>query len=120
MRQIVAHNLFSGVILGAGGLTVSHLQYADDTLLTGQASVDNLWAMKTFLQAFEISSGLRVNFAKSNLIGVNVLDNFLDLGARFLNKRGSLPFKYLGIPVGQTHVGPLLGIICSMLLEVDS
>jgi len=32
----------------------------------------NLWALKTFLQGFEIASGLKVNFFKSCLIGVNV------------------------------------------------
>lgn len=89
---------------GADGVTVSHLQYADDTLLIGEASVDNLWAMKTVLRTFELCSGLRVNFAKSNLIGANVSDDFFFLGARFLNcKQAALPFKYLGLLVGVSY-----------------
>lgn len=57
--------------------------------------------MKPFLRTFESSSRLRVNFAKSSLIGANVSDDFLALGAKFLNcKCGALPFKYLGLPVG--------------------
>ncbi|CAK8569480.1 unnamed protein product [Lathyrus sativus] len=50
---------------------------------------------------FELASGIRVNFHKSNLIGVNVdlfffslVDNFLHCKIEFLS------FKYLGILVG--------------------
>jgi hypothetical protein len=42
-----------------------------------------------------------VNFSKSRLIGVNVPTNFLERAASFLHcKIGSLPFVYLGLPVG--------------------
>jgi hypothetical protein len=46
-------------------------------------------------------SGLKVNFWKSSLMGVNVPHDFLRLAAVFLNcKVGLVPFKYLGLPVG--------------------
>lgn len=58
-------------------------------------------AMKIVLRTFELSSGLRVNFSKSSLIGVDVSDDFLAMDARFVHcERCSLPFKYLGFPVG--------------------
>jgi hypothetical protein len=42
-----------------------------------------------------------VNFSKSRLIGVNISSNFLEGAAHFLHcKIGSLPFTYLGLPVG--------------------
>jgi hypothetical protein len=41
---------------------VSLLQYADDTLCIGEASVENLWALKAVLRGFEMASGLKVNF----------------------------------------------------------
>jgi hypothetical protein len=42
-----------------------------------------------------------VNFWKSCLIGVNVLEDFLTMATDFLNfRRRSFPFKYLGLPVG--------------------
>jgi hypothetical protein len=63
--------------------------------------VDNLWAIKSVLRGFEIASGLKVNFWKSCIIGVNVTDDFLRMAADFLNCRiGRSPFKYLGLPVG--------------------
>ncbi|KEH37317.1 transmembrane protein, putative [Medicago truncatula] len=46
-------------------------------------------------------SGLKINFFKSSLIGVNVETSFMDMACNFLNcSEGSLPFKYLGLPVG--------------------
>lgn len=58
---------------------------------------------------FWFASRLRVIFAKSRLVGVNVREDFINMGVTFLNcKRGSLPFKYLGIPVGATPQGLLL------------
>ncbi|KAK2449929.1 hypothetical protein QL285_009079 [Trifolium repens] len=82
-------------------VSVSLLQYADDTLFIGEACVENLWAMKAILRWFELASGLKVNFSKSRLIGVNVPSNFLPVAQNFLHcKLGSLPFTYLGLPVG--------------------
>lgn len=46
-------------------------------------------------------SGLKVNFHKSCLIGVNVDPVFMEMACTFLNcQQGSLPFMYLGLPVG--------------------
>ncbi|XP_024628921.1 uncharacterized mitochondrial protein AtMg00310-like [Medicago truncatula] len=46
-------------------------------------------------------SGLKVNFHKSSLIGVNVQREFMEAACRFLHCReGVIPFKYLGLPVG--------------------
>lgn len=46
-------------------------------------------------------SGLRVNFHKSCLMGVNVSEEFLVMASTFLNcKVGLIPFMYLGLPVG--------------------
>jgi hypothetical protein len=101
MRSAVDKNLFKGFLVGSEGLEVSHLQYADDTLCIGEASMENLWTLKAILRGFELASGLKVNFWKSCLIGVNVQNAFMENACDFLNcKRGSVPFSYLGLPVG--------------------
>ncbi|PNX89313.1 ribonuclease H, partial [Trifolium pratense] len=83
------------------GVVVSHLQYADDTLYIGEPSVQYLWTHKAILRGFEMASGLKIYFWKSCLLGVNVSEEFLTMGCMFLNcKRGVVPFKYLGLPVG--------------------
>jgi hypothetical protein len=101
MRKAVEINKFRPFLVGRGGLPISILQYADDTLCIGEATVDNLWALKVILRGFEMASGLKVNFWKSSLIGVNVSNDFLDLASNILHCRiGNIPFKYLGLPVG--------------------
>jgi hypothetical protein len=101
MKKAVELNKFTGFQIGNSGLSVSHLQYADDTLCIGEASISNLWCLKAILRGFEMVSGLKINFWKSSLIGVNVSPEFLRVASAFLNCRvSSLPFKYLGLPVG--------------------
>jgi hypothetical protein len=82
-------------------MPISILQYADDTLCIGEATVENLWVIKSVLRGFEMASGLKVNFSKSCIMGVNVSNDFLNLASGFLNCRiGQVPFIYLGLPVG--------------------
>jgi hypothetical protein len=101
LKRAVDLNRFKGFQLGSSGPVISHLQYADDTLCIGEASIQNLWTLKAILRGFELCSGLKVNFWKSSLLGVNVSQQFLRLASTFLNCRmGGVPFKYLGLPVG--------------------
>jgi hypothetical protein len=107
MRKAVEVNLFKGFTIGRSSVVISHLQYADDTLCIGEASVSNLWSLKAILRGFELASGLRVNFWKSGLIGINVSPMFLSSACTFLNCReASLPFKYLGLPIGANPKSP--------------
>jgi hypothetical protein len=104
MRKAVELERFRGFGVGRRGVVISHLQYADDTLCIGEATVENLWALKAILRGFEMVSGLKVNFWKSSIMGVNVSQNFMRVASGFLNCRvGSIPFVYLGLPVGANH-----------------
>ena len=48
-----------------------------------------------------MASGLKVNFYKSCLIGINVSPEFMTMACNFLNCSDRMvPFKYLGLPVG--------------------
>jgi len=71
------------------------------TLFYRKANGRELWTLKVWLRGFEMTSELKVNFFKSCLIGFNVARDFMEMACDFLNCReGSLPFKYLGLPVG--------------------
>ena len=108
MRNAVDRNLFEGFQVGRNGLVISHLQYVDDTLCIGKPTVENLWALKSLLRGFEMVSGLKINFNKISLIGVNVDLEFMEMACNFLNcSKGSVPFKYLGLPVVETLSGRL-------------
>ncbi|MCI51855.1 putative RNA-directed DNA polymerase, partial [Trifolium medium] len=55
--------------------------------------------------------GLRVNFHKSMLVGVNIPDSWLREAASALCcKVGNIPFLYLGLPIGGDlrHLDPRL------------
>lgn len=51
-------------------LEVSHLQFADDTILVSIPSVNNLLTIKAILRIFKITLGLKVNFVKSCIFRV--------------------------------------------------
>lgn len=54
---------------------VSHPQYADDTLILCGASQIQIRYLRCILQCFEVVTRLRMNFAKSQLIGVGDVPN---------------------------------------------
>jgi hypothetical protein len=57
-----------------------------------------------YLRWFESISGLKVNFSKNGLFGVNVANSFLEGVAHFLYcNRVIFPFIYLGLPVGSNR-----------------
>jgi hypothetical protein len=67
----------------------------------GEGSSGNLWAIKMLLRSFELVLGLKINFVKSKLYGVNMDPSFLVAGATFLSYRSDvIPMTFLGIPVG--------------------
>jgi len=102
MESMVVNNLFNGYRVGTSGTTVvSHLQFADDTLILGEKSCANIRAMRAILLLFQALSGLKVNFSKSLLVGTNVAPSWLNEAAMVLNcKVGVIPFMYLGLPIG--------------------
>jgi len=57
--------------------------------------------LRAVLLLFEAMSGLKVNFHKSLLVGVNVSDYWLNEAADMLGcKVGKVPFLYLGLSIG--------------------
>lgn len=77
MVNAVNRNLFKGFEVKRGGkVVISHLQYANDTLCIGEATIENLWTLEALLKGFELVLGMKVNFHKSCLMGVNVSSTF--------------------------------------------
>ena len=79
---------------------VSHLLFADDTLVFCDANIDQMLILRMVIIWFEVVSGLKVNLGKSELVAVGAVHN-MDLLVAILGcKQGSLPMKYLGLPLG--------------------
>lgn len=80
------------------------IQYADDTLIIMKACQKEIFSLKGILQSFASSTGLRINFHKSCMIPINVPEEKTEiLAGTFGCNIGSLPFTYLGLPVGTTR-----------------
>jgi len=77
------------------------LQFGDDTLFLCQDSFSNVVTLKSILRRFELASGLKINFHKSKLAGINVPKSHMDCYTKTLNcDRMSVPLSYLGLEVG--------------------
>nr|CCA66235.1 hypothetical protein [Beta vulgaris subsp. vulgaris] len=101
INKAISLGFWEGVEVSKGGLKLSHLQYADDTLIFCAPRIDYLQNIKKVLILFHLASGLQINFHKSSLIGINVSNQWMkDATASLLCKGGSLPFNYLGLPIG--------------------
>ncbi|XP_021971697.1 uncharacterized protein LOC110866858 [Helianthus annuus] len=96
-----AQGLFKGCKLPNNGPTISHLLYADDVLFVGEWPDSNIHNLARILRCFNLASGLKVNFNKSQLFGIGLNCDLVEQKASILQcKMGVLPFTYLGLPVG--------------------
>lgn len=93
--------ILKGVVVGAREVNISHLQFADDTILFCEAEWAVVVAVKCILRCFEVISGLKISFHKSMICGVGVDDGLVEEFATKLNCLShKLPLKYLGLPLG--------------------
>ncbi|KAH1120712.1 hypothetical protein J1N35_003872 [Gossypium stocksii] len=81
--------------------SISHLQFADDTILFLRADENVVRNSKYILCCFEMFSGLSINFSKSCIVGFDLEEEFLyRLAAVYRCRIGELPINYLGLPLG--------------------
>nr|KYP39936.1 hypothetical protein KK1_038744 [Cajanus cajan] len=101
IREVEKKNLFRGLKVGNDQVDISIVQYADDTVFLGKASLENVVVIKSILQCFEVVSRLKVNFFKSYFGATGVDRNLVESFAHLLNRKLlQLPFTYLGLPIG--------------------
>ncbi|KAJ9567589.1 hypothetical protein OSB04_003555 [Centaurea solstitialis] len=95
-------NIFKGIRLDDSIEELSILQFADDAIIMGEWDPLNAKNLIRILKCFELCSGLSINLSKSSLLGISVPNEEVQRVALGLNcKVGSVPFTYLGIPVGE-------------------
>jgi hypothetical protein len=102
------------------------IQYAYDTILVMRASQRELLCLKALLESFAQSTGLRVNYAKSCIVPLNMSDEKAEiLAGVFGCKIQGMPFTYLGLPMGTTkprleHYPPLMNRVERQLTSISS
>lgn len=81
-------------------MEVSHLQFAHDTIVFCNSTTKEIESLEAILRCFELMFGLKINYDKSELIGIRTdADMLNDMELVFGCKLGYLPIKYLGIPL---------------------
>lgn len=90
-------NLINGFKPAGGATIVSHLQFVDDTLIFCEIEDNQVLNVKTIFLCFEPMSGLKVNFFKSELLGVRINSNRLQELVDLMGCKASLfPASYPG------------------------
>ncbi|XP_058076346.1 uncharacterized mitochondrial protein AtMg01250-like [Magnolia sinica] len=76
LSQMLKKGQEQGILRGISvpGLAapLTHIQFADDTLIFSEATEEKIEHLLIAIRCFEVVSGLRINFSKSKLLGVNV------------------------------------------------
>lgn len=98
-----------GVSFGSTGPPVTHLLFADDSIVFLEAFEENLAKLRDILQTYEVASGQRVNLQKSSIFfgkgcavdRKNILKQIIGIESVALSE------KYLGLPtvVGRSKDG---------------
>ncbi|GJZ12412.1 putative RNA-directed DNA polymerase, eukaryota, reverse transcriptase zinc-binding domain protein [Tanacetum coccineum] len=100
IEDAIFTSLFRGLSIGSQGLHISHFLYADDALLIGEWNEQNINNL-TVLSCFYMVSGIQINIQKSNLFGLAIQQSEVErLSSGTGCNASSLPFTYLGLPVG--------------------
>lgn len=101
MKKIEEKEIIKGFGVGNGQVSVSHLQFANDTILFCEAAPKFVLKLRSIMRSFERISGLRINLEKCKVAVLNLEDGELSVYARLLGcEQESWPIKYLGLPLG--------------------
>ncbi|RVX05565.1 putative mitochondrial protein [Vitis vinifera] len=106
IRRAVDGGFLSGCRIRGRGeeeMIVSHLLFADDTIIFCEARKEQLSALSWILAWFEAASGLRINLDKNVLIPVGEVEDIEEMVVELGCKVGLLPTVYLGLPLGAHH-----------------
>lgn len=101
LREARIKNELMGAPIGRGNLSISHLLFADDCIIFGDATIGGACSIRNILKEYELASGQKINLAKSLIyFGTNVGEEIRFeiigvLGVRW----ASNPDKYLGLPM---------------------
>jgi hypothetical protein len=78
-------------------LIISHLRFADDTLILCGVDPDQIWHLRGVFMWFQAKYGLKINLNKSELVPVGHVPNVMELSSILGCRVSALPFTYLGL-----------------------
>ncbi|KAI0519196.1 hypothetical protein KFK09_006638 [Dendrobium nobile] len=115
---LVDEGNFKGI--SCGTMVFSHLLYADDVLVFGEASLRNATTLKEILNSFAISTGLSINVLKSSVLFSSNTTNANDIASLLGFSLTDHSLNYLGLPISiknlnSTHFQSLLSKLSTLL-----
>lgn len=112
------HGELSLPIQNSGNKRYPIVQYAYDTLIILSADPVQLTNVMNILKIFTEFTGLKVNYSKSSLVPINITEErALELANILGCKKESVPFTYLGLPMGSTR--PKVDDLMPMVSRLD-
>ncbi|XP_026410405.1 uncharacterized protein LOC113305602 [Papaver somniferum] len=105
IQKAQENGLISGFQATEGGNLISHLQFSDDTLVLLDADIEQVKHLRLLLLSFEQLTGLKINFAKSQIFGVGYTGDLAHFSSVLGCYYGVLPTTYLGFPLGNKSGG---------------
>ena len=111
LKKVEASGLirgFQATRRGGEGLYISHLLFADDTMVMCDADAVQLMYLRLSMTCFEATIGLKVNLAKSEIVPVGDVENLQVLADILCCRISSLPMSYLGMPLGSSFKSTLI------------
>ena len=97
----VSLNLFKGIKVGYEEVSVSHLQFANDTIIFCESDMGQILNVKRVLRCFQVMYGLNINFLKSCIFEINVeMHTLMEWADKICYNVNVLPSTYLGLPFG--------------------
>ncbi|XP_042939459.1 uncharacterized protein LOC122274487 [Carya illinoinensis] len=103
LLALVVNGVITGFLIGAPNrviINISHLLFADDTLIMCEADQRQVQALKALLFCFEAVFGLKVNLDKLELVPIGLVPNTRLLAKTLGCKIASFLMTYLGLPLG--------------------
>ena len=98
MTKAVAEGLLSGFqvgVLGSDSLCISHLLFADNTLIFSDANPNHILHLQLLFTWFEAISGLKINLSKSEMVPVGQVRDIELLADIMGCNINHLPMSYL-------------------------
>jgi hypothetical protein len=67
LKKMQEDNMLKGVQFGTDGPHITHLLFADDSIVFLEATEESMTTLKEVLVRYEVSSGQKVNLQKSSM-----------------------------------------------------